>query len=300
MRLLKQNSYNRILIRNNGELFKFVNYTMNFNDGSFYLFFEDSHDSKVNFLGGDYDFTRKYWVKPISSIIKILKNKPKLSYHATGRINFDFFVRSTAYAEPISRITQTTLFLNYYVPYIKTLPRFNKTVDMQDYIMEITDDIDKLFSFIISPPAISFRNPENFQFVSININNLFSLTIFDNKKLLPNIEIPVKGKHFFLEPKFLMYDKEQINQKEAIIYFHQKLNNTEGCVVEGPDRNGIYKLIFPNCNCIKPYEIIFEDSKYKTEIIKIEKDNPISIFYLKDAFGNKVKSPVLCSALRFL
>ena len=50
----------------------------------------------------------------------------------------------------------------------------------------------------------------------------------------------------------------------------------EGGLVEGPNSNGIYKIIFPNRELVKSFKVVFENRDIITEILEL--DFPISYF----------------------
>lgn len=294
---LAPNSQSRILFKANDNVYRFINFSFNSNEGSLYVYFVGMSKTAEQ---GAFNFTEQVWKEPLSEVENAHIQNPKLSYHTSGQINLHLYSRLKCFGEPIYGISKTNLFLNYYIPNIKILPIYKKNVTEFDYLYEIDCVDEKLFSFVICPSSIKIINPDNSNYVAIYIQELFNLVIFNNERLLKEIQIPRRDKQILLFPELNLFSDLQVSQSDAVIEFYKKTRKLEGGVIEGPNNEGIYRLIFPSSDLVKRYKILLEDESIETEIIDFKEGYSISLFCLKDKDGNRIKKPILCSKIQLL
>ncbi len=204
------------------------------------------------------------------------------------------------FGEPIYEISKANLFLNYYIPNIKILPIYKKKITEFDYLYEIDCVDEELFSFVICPSSTKIINPDNSNYVAIYIQELFNLVIFNNEQLLKEIQIPRRDKQILLFPELNLFSELQVSQSDAVVEFYKKTRKLEGGVIEGPNNEGVYRLIFPSSDLVKRYKILLEDETIETEIIDFKEDHSVSLFCLKDKDGNRIKKSILCRKIQLL
>ncbi len=294
------NSQSRILFKANDKVYRFVNFSFNSNEGSLYIYFVGMPKISENAEQGAFNFTEQIWKEPLSKVEEDSIGNPKLSYHTSGQINLHLYSKLRCFGEPIYRISKANLFLNYYIPSIELLPIYKKQISENDYLYEVNCIGEKLFSFVICPGSIKINNPYNAEYVAIYIQELFNLLMFNNKPLLKDIQIPRRDKQVLLFPELNLFNELQVSRSDAVIEFYKKTRNLEGGVVEGPNNEGIYRLIFPSSDLAKRYKILLEDKSVETEIIDIKEGYSVSLFCLKDKDGNRIKRQVLCNKVQFL
>jgi hypothetical protein len=297
---LPPNSQSRILFKANDNIYRFINFSFNSNEGSLYVYFVGMPKTPETAEQGAFNFTEQVWKEPLSEVENAHIQNPKLSYHTSGQINLHLHSRLKCFGEPIYGISKANLFLNYYIPSIKILPIYKKKVTEYDYLYEIDCIDEKLFSFIICPSSIKINNPDNSNYVAIYIQELFTLMIFNNEQLLKEIQIPRRDRQILLFPELNLFSELQISHSDAVVEFYKKTRKLEGGVIEGPNNEGVYRLIFPSSNLVKRYKILLEDESIETEIIDFKEGYSISFFCLKGRDGNRIKKPILCKKIQLL
>ncbi len=297
---LPPNSQSRILFKANGNIYRFINFSFNINEGSLYIYFVGMPKTFERAEQGAFNFTEKMWKEPLSEVEEDSIGNPKLSYHTSGQINLHLYSRLRCFGEPIYRISKANLFLNYYIPNIEFLPVYRKKITENDYLYEFDCVDEKLFSFVICPASITINNPDNAEYIAIHLQELFNLLIFNNKPLLKAIQIPRRDKQILLFPELNLFNELQVSPSDAVIEFYKKTRNLEGGVIEGPNKEGVYRLIFPSSDLVRKYKIFLDDKSIETEIIDFKEGYSVSLFCLKDKEGNRLKKPILCSKLQFL
>jgi hypothetical protein len=294
------NSHSRILFKVNDKIYRFINFSFNSNEGSLYVYFVGMPKTPKTAEQGVFDFTEQVWKEALEEVEEDHISNPKLSYHTSGQINLHMYSKSRCFGEPIYRISKTNLFLNYYIPNIETLPVYRKKITEYDHFYNIDFADEKLFSFVICPSSIKINNPDNSNYVAIYIQDLFNLVIFNNERQLKEIKLPCRDKQTLLFPEINLFGELQISPSDAVIEFYKKTRKFEGGVIEGPNSEGIYRLIFPSSDLARKYKIILEDENVETEIIDFKKGHSISLFCLKDRYGSRIKKPIMCEKIQFL
>jgi hypothetical protein len=292
-------SVDRGALKANGNIYRFVNFSFNSNEGSLYIYFVGMPKTSEKAEQGAYNFTEQIWKEPLSKVEEDSIENPKLSYHTSGQINLHLYSRLRCFGEPIYRISKENFFLNYYIPNIELLPVYNNKIAENDYLYEVECVGEKLFSFVICPSSITIKNPDNVEYIAIYIQELFNLLIFNNKPLLEDVKIPRKDKQVLLFPELNLFKELQVAPSDALIEFYKKTRNLEGGVVEGPNNEGIYRLIFPSSDLVRRYKILLEDQSIETEIIYFKEGYSVSRFCLKDKDGNRIKKKILCNKVQF-
>ena len=297
---LPPNAQSRILFKVNGNIYRFINFSLNSNEGSLYVYFVGMPKTPRTAEQGAFNFTEQVWKEPLSKVEEDCISNPKLSYHTSGQVNLHLYSRLKCFGEPIYDISKANLFLNYYIPNIEILPIYKKKITEYDYVYEIDCINEKLFSFVICPNSIKINNPDNSNYVAIYIQELFNLLIFNNERLLKEIQIPYRDKQILLFPEINLFSEPQVSPSDAVIEFYKKTRKLKGGVIEGPNNEGIYRLIFPSSDLVRRYKIFLDDKSIETDIIDFKEGYSVSLFCLKDKDGNRIKKPILCSKIQFL
>lgn len=296
---LPPNAHSRILFKVNDNVYRFINFSFNSNEGSLYLYFVGMSKTPEMAKQGTFNFTEQVWEEPLSEVENAYIQNPKISYHTSGQINLYLHSRSECFGEPIYGISKANLFLNYYIPNIEILPIYRKKITEYDYLYEIGCTDEKLFSFVICPSTITINNPDNSSYVAICAQELFNLFIFNNERLLKEIQVPYRDKQALLFPELNLFSELQVSPSDAVVEFYKKTRKLEGGVIEGPNNEGIYRLIFPSSDLAKRYKIILDDKSIETEIIDFKEGFSISLFCLNNKDGNRIKRPILCNQIQF-
>lgn len=276
---MSKKDYKRVLISSNGKIYDFLRCSLQNIDGSFYITFsrkgENIESNNINLENGS--FINIQLEKPINKLKKI-------SYHASGQVNYHNTNHSSNYFEPISNITKKNLFVIWSIPKIKLLDEITSSSD--DIIIQIdNDDIRLNFSFILIP--ISFIINE--QHILLSYDKLFSFAIIIDTHEI-KIDETLKNHFITISPSGL-FKKQVLSQKQALINFHQKINSTNKLIVYTPNSEGVYTIITSVIMRIAPkLTIKFFDESYKLEVISC-KEHTIK-FKIKDKYGNVIKKEI--------
>jgi hypothetical protein len=217
---LPSNSHSRILFKVDDKIYRFINFSFNSNEGSFYVYFVGMPKTPKIAEQGVFDFTEQVWKEALEKVEEDHIENPKLSYHTSGQINLNIYSKSRCFGEPVYGISKINLFLNYYIPNIETLPVYRKKITEYDYIYEIDFVDEKLFSFVICPSSVEINNPDNSNYVVIYIQDLFNLVIFNNERQIKEIELPCRDKQTLLFPETNLFGELQISPSDAVIEFY--------------------------------------------------------------------------------
>lgn len=277
---MSKKDYTRILISNNGKIYDFLRCSLQNTDGSFYIVFsrkgENIESNTINLEDGSF--------KDIQ-LGKPRKKLKKISYHASGRVNYHDTDHQSNFFEPISNITRENLFVIWSIPKITLLDEITSS-NNDDIIIQIdNNDIRLNFSFILIPMGFII----NEQHILLSYNKLFSFAIILNSYEI-KIDETLKNHFITISPSGL-FEKQILSQKQALINFHQKVNNSKELIVYTPNSDGIYTVITSVIMRIAPeITIKFFDESYKIEIISCKEH--IIKFKVKDKHGNIIKKEI--------
>lgn len=129
----------------------------------------------------------------------------------------------------------------------------------------------------------------NEQHILLSYNKLFSFAIILNSYEI-KIDETLKNHFITISPSGL-FEKQILSQKQALINFHQKVNNSKELIVYTPNSDGIYTVITSVIMRVAPeITIKFFDESYKIEIISCKEH--IIKFKVKDKHGNVIKKEI--------
>lgn len=210
--------------------------------------------------------------------------RKKISYHASGRINYHNTNHPPNYCEPISEISQLNLLQIYSVPSIEKLDQIDN-LNEDDCIFEPEIKEGRIdFCLYLAP----WDTLININHVAVRYKNMFSLIISAQH---PNSEW-TKGldNHFItVAPKTGFYTEQKISNEQALISFHQMLHSTKNIIVYSPNREGIYKIIFAVPMRRAPdMSIELHDENYNCEIVSA--NTAVVTFKVRDKHKNVIKT----------
>lgn len=279
----------KIYLSKNGEKRHFVSYYMQDSDGSFYLTLqrEGENDESLIFDNAGKSPEKSEFESPRS------KSK-KITYHSSGCVRYHNTDHGSKYFEPISKISQLNCFATWSIPSIEKLDHFKGNESEEDFVSEC-DDIDGRISFTFC--IARWNTIIDIPHIAIRYNKLFSLIIIIH---ILNIELPDEVEDHFITiaPKKGIYDEQPISSEQALIWYHQMVQETDKLIIYSPNGEGKYKAICTVPMIIPPkLEIIFENSKLQAEVAK--SSVACVRFKVLDSSRNTIKNevPILSIAL---
>jgi hypothetical protein len=275
-----------IYIESEGALRKFMNCKIEPNDGSFYVSFLRSGENSetVTFNSKDMELKNKVHDKPRKKLVRI-------SYHSTGCVLYRNSEIGANYFEPITRLTQPNAFATWSIPAIKKLEIVTETEE-QDFIISLPPNLGRIeFNIVLAPWNLEIE--ENH--IAIRYEGILSLIIIP----FQNGFIPPKEltEHFItVAPNTGLFEKQALPNDQALIEYHQQINNTRDLIIYSPNNEGVFKIITAVPMRIAPeVNIEFLDQQYKMELLS-NKNNVVK-FKVKDKNNHTVKHEVAIKSI---
>jgi hypothetical protein len=275
---------NWILIKNKNIVYRLIYYKLESFDGSFYINFVRKGKAEKKWT---YKIDSENRINELTQIDEEIRKGADVSYHSSGYINYKNVHSMPIFGEPIFNITKPLTFIIYSIPSIKKLDIYQDILSENDFVL-VLDDIflDRInFECIIAPWNYIIKN--ELPVISIRYNNLFSLNILLR---INNLQIPddLMNCFNFACPSEGVYKRPVCDKGEAILYFHQKIMNSNDIIIYSPNSLGIYRMIFAAPMVIPPkINIAFEEKDYWAEVLNISKTN--ARFRVKDKYGQTIK-----------
>jgi len=276
-----------IYIESDGNYHKFINCKIEPTDGSFYVSLLRNGEDSETVIFNSIDNT------PLTiAHDKVRKKLVRISYHSSGCVLYRNTEISSKYFEPITQITKPNAFVIWSIPAIKKLD-MAETVQDEDFVISIQPNSQRIeFTLILAPWNQEIRE-EHF---AIRYEGLFSLIVLISN---PSIKMPEGlDDHFIIAaPNKGVYEKQAIADDQALIEFHQKINNTDDLIIYSPNKAGIYTMITAVLMRDAPkVSIEYLDNKYQTEVISCK--NNVVKFKVKDEHGHTIKREVPIKDIR--
>jgi len=164
----------------------------------------------------------------------------EITIHQSGRINFHEIGRSI-YVEPLAEILKTTAIYRYRIPKISWLTTFDSAPDVEDCEFDLSDLADEAHSFsvLIAPEATA----PNARAIKLGYLKRYALIVVLDAQ--PYVPPPDLSEHFVtLMPDVGTTTSQAMEEDQALIAYHQALQETKGLIVYGPNGNGVWQVVF--------------------------------------------------------
>lgn len=270
-----------IYLENGGTIYRFMNCKIEPNDGSFYvsLLRNGENSETVIFNPREMKLKKITHDKPRKKLVRI-------SYHSTGCVLYRHTEITANYFEPITRLTQPNAFAAWSIPAINKLDTVTETEE-KDFIISFQQSMERIeFNLILAPWDFQIKE----EHIAIRYEGILSLIIIPSQ----NGFIPPENltEHFItLAPKSGLFERQLFQEAQALIEYHQLINNTRDIIIYSPNNEGIFKLITAVPMRIAPeVNIEFINPNYKMELIS-SKNNAVK-FKVKDENNHTIKQEV--------
>jgi hypothetical protein len=227
----------RILLKQAGQLYRLLQYELRDHaDGSLYIIVDRQSD--------------------------VSGAKPKrISYHASGRVEFHGIDMPALYFEPVFEVTRQQPLFALHFP---TIEKLNPVMpESGDFQIEVADDFCGPYKFEVSigPSGILSSNGE----FAISYQGLLDIKLRPGQfPELPEPHRSLLTTHFiFLPVQRGAFVTQQISKYEALIAFHQKKVGYTGIIPYWNPSNGAYRFIYSVEMRVAPkINVKFVDSNY--------------------------------------
>jgi hypothetical protein len=253
-----------VLIRQDAQTYRFLAFEFRDRaDGSFYLVF-DRESLSTRFTGWGNDPN-----SPVE-IDNLAERRFRISYHASGQINYHRSLASRIFADAIFAISGPQTLACISVPSVDRLTRAHsiRETDVVS-VIEVPAGTGRLaFHLAIVPGGVEFEVPP---LAVVSYEGWFALAV--SLGPLPT-SIPPKYEQHVLTyaPGTGKYSAQVVTQDEAVILFHQKRNQARGGMLLWEPKQGEYRFIFSVPTRVPPeFSVEFVDPKIKAEIVRTTK-----------------------------
>lgn len=162
----------------------------------------------------------------------------KISYHATGRINFDGVIRKTMFGEPIYAISQPLPLICVSLASVGKLPLVSEARD-DDIVYRCPTPPDQRLSLQvwITPSDSPLLQLDA---AAVTYPNWFSIQLLSGPPPLANLR-PDENRIVVLESP---HKEQSVSQEQALISVHQKTTSTKDLLMYWDAANHCVRLIF--------------------------------------------------------
>jgi hypothetical protein len=270
-----------IYIESGGIFYKFMNCKVEPGDGSFYitLLRDGANSETVTFDSVDFTPITISHDEPRKKLVRI-------SYHSSGCVLYRHTEISANYFEPICHLTKKNIFAAWSIPSIDKLDQADAIQD-DDFVFSIQADSRRIeFTLILAP----WNEEVEEEHLAIRYEGLLSLIVIPSNPYL-NTPEQLKDHFMTLAPNKGLFAKQVIANDQALIDYHQKINNTNDMILYSPNKSGINTIITAVPMRIAPIlKIKYQDDRYETEMISCK--NNVIKFKVKNEHGRVVKKDV--------
>lgn len=278
----------KIYISSNKNLYKFLSYVLQDSDGSLYIIIERSGTNK-EFVEFD---SRDYQLKYVTLDNRRDKRK-RISYHASGCVRYHNISKSINCFEPITGVTQPNIVAAFIIPRIDKLDISDTPPTDEDFVIPMNwSSKSKIqFTFIVAP----WNMQSNSVHIAIRYKDIFSfiLQISESEISIPS---ELENHFIFMTPERGLFEQQVIDNDNALILFHQKINETKTIIIYPPDGEGVWKIICAVPMRIPPnLSIRFQDNSYSFDVVS--KTVSVVKFKVKDKHNHTVKKEVAISEI---
>jgi hypothetical protein len=227
----------RLIVAHGGRRYRFLNIDSTTRDGSLNITVRRDGKSLTTYQWG----TRPGEANPTQIELSPERaNNKEITVHQSGRVNFHEIGRSI-YIEPLTTIEKTSWIYRYRIPKISRLTPFNSAPDPEDCEIDLSDLVDEAhsFSLFIGPESIA---PDTRAIKLGYLKRYALIVVLDAQTYVPPPEFT---DHFVtLKPEVGTCNSQTISEDQALIAYHQALQETKGLIVYGPNGAGVWQVIF--------------------------------------------------------
>jgi hypothetical protein len=283
----------RLLVVHAGQRYRFLNIDSSTRDGSLVITVRREGESRITYQWG----TRPEVQTPVQAELPPgrLKNK-KITIHQSGRINFHDIGRSI-YIEPLTAITKTTCIYRYRIPKISRLTPFNSAPAAEDCDFDLNTLADESLSFslFVGPTNVA----SNTHAVKLAYLSRYALLIaLDTETYIPPSDFL---EHFvILKPESGTVGSQVMSEDQALIAYHQALNETKELVIYGPNGAGVWQVVFAVPMRIAPKMTVeFDDLTLYVDEEDIERDLRVATAMVKFKVRSRATKAVVKTPVAF-
>lgn len=281
-----------VFIEKDGTYYKFINCKIEPNDGSFYVtLLRDGENSESSTFNSE-DLT------PVTVVHDSPRKKlVRISYHSSGCVLYHHTEIGSKYFEPIPLLTKPNIFAAWSVPEIEKLDKV-ESIEEEDFVISINDVNGRTeFTLMLAPWQQEIEDDH----FAIRYEGVLSLIVIPTK---PSVLIsPDMSNHFItVAPSAGLYQQQAIESDQALINYHQLLQQTRDLIIYSPNKAGIFTVITAVPMRVAPkVKVLFHDPNYRMELVS-SKNNVVK-FKVKNQHDHVVKkeAPIkaieLCSEL---
>jgi hypothetical protein len=281
-----------VFIEKDGTYYKFINCKIEPNDGSFYVtLLRDGENSESLTFDSDE-------LTPVAIVHDSPRKKMvRISYHSSGCVLYRYTEIGSNYFEPISLLTKPNIFAAWSIPEIEKLDKVD-SIHEEDFVININGVNGRIELTLIIAPWQQEIEGEHF---AIRYEEILSLIVIPT---IPSVSIsPELSDHFItLAPSAGPYQQQAMENDQALIKYHQQLQQTKDVIIYSPNKAGIYTAITAVTMRVAPkVKVLFQDPSYSMELVS-SKNNVVK-FKVKNQHDHVVKQEVpikgveLCSEL---
>jgi hypothetical protein len=174
-------------------------------------------------------------------VLPARNGKFRISYHATGRVNFHEHSGASIFCEPIYAISRAQNLAYISVPKFERLTT-ETAIRESDTVLEMSTEADQRLTFhlIIAPEN---HHIDHHPLAVVTYRGWFSIAIVVGAVPfgIPNGE---EEKVIVATPEVGLFDVQQAREDQALIRVHQKRINSVGQILYWKQSSGEYRLIF--------------------------------------------------------
>jgi hypothetical protein len=285
---------NRIMLQRQSVHRKFISFRQE-HDGSLYITFNRK---------GITNRTEYYRITSLESTIEELKvvegqipKKFEIHYHTTGRVNFKDTENPNIFGEPITAITQNFWFASLIIPDFDRLELHTGSLTETDFVLPVEGiGAQRIqYDLCISPfgaPITSYGLVKG----HFSYPNLYTLNVIESDQPIPPMYCG-DTKFSFVSPREGLFKSQRISREAAHIQYQQMRIGHKGPIIFGPNRENVYRLIFPVPATDPP--VVNADFKVrgrKLEVLSVSKSEVT--FKIHDVHGAVVKEPAQFSLVK--
>jgi len=283
----------RLLVAHGGQRYRFLNIESSTRDGSLSITIRRDGKSRTTYQWG----TRPGEETPVELEFSPERAKNKeITIHQSGRINFHEIGRSV-YIEPLMKTTKTAWIYRYRVPKISRLTPFVSKLDSEDAELDLNDlpDEAQSFALFVAPEAIA---PEARAIKLAYLKRYALVVVVETPPYVP----PEKFlEHFVtLKPEVGTIGAQAATEDEALIAYHQALQETKGLLVYGPNGAGVWQVVFavPMREAPK-VQIELTDPALYVDPGDIERDSRVATAMVRFKVRNRATKAVIKAPVMF-
>ena len=220
-----------------------------------------------------------------------IPKKFEIHYHTTGRVNFKDTENPSIFGEPITAITQNFWFASLIVPDFDRLDLHTDSLTEINFVLPVEGLGARRIQYdlCISPfgaPITSYGLVKG----HFSYPNLYTLNVIESDQQIPPRHCG-DTTFSFVSPREGLFKSQRISREAAHIQYQQMRIGHNGPIIFGPNRENVYRLIFPVPATDPPVvDADFKVPGLKLEVLSVSKSEVT--FKIRDVHGAVVKELV--------